>query len=145
MQSILEYQPWDKAGDSTIKPTNVVCDLGALLDQHRTMSVSSSIHLRTISKARQHIRKDACAKAVNALVTTMVFCFNTSCTPSGSSELSRPYGEMPHLLHPKYGTLNLALREAWSVGIFKRDMKTALFSENSYTSTLKYNVFILAL
>ena len=82
MQSVLACKPCVKVGDAIILPSEAVRDLGAVLDKHMSMAPqvsqvckSAYYHLRCISKVRKHLTKDACAKAVNSLVTSRLdFC-----------------------------------------------------------------------
>ena len=75
--SVLPFPPSVKVGEAVVKPSDTVRNLGAILDKHMCMSpqvnqVCRSVYhqLRTISKVRKHVTKEACAKVINALVTS---------------------------------------------------------------------------
>ena len=77
MAAILAAKPCVKVGGASIIPVDCVRDLGAVFDSHMSMipqvnNVCRSMyhHLQQISKIRKHLTKDACATAVNALVTS---------------------------------------------------------------------------
>ena len=64
-------------GEETIKPKSVACNLGATFDitlsmdqQVGKVTQNAYFHLRRIAKIRPYITQDACAKAINATVTS---------------------------------------------------------------------------
>ena len=96
MDAILASEPWVRVGDSIIKPCEKVRDLGAMLDMHMSMvpQVNNTCklayhHLRLIGKVRKLITKEACIKAVNALVTSRLDYNNGLLLSLPSSLLSR--------------------------------------------------------